>query len=133
MAWSRKVTGICDKVPGSRLVRDFYSFGRGPQYKKVGEADPAAKSAEQEDADKPVEYFFRSLYLPHQGMFCQLPKDLQLGQRLEVRDTHATITVHALCSAALLLSLLSQSMLDAVRHLWCLCCPFVVVLGADPN
>ena len=123
MAWSRKVTGICDKVPGSRLVRDFYSFGRGHQYKKVGEADPAAKSAEQEDADKPVEYFFRSLYLPHQGMFCQLPKDLQLGQRLEVRDTHAThhspcfvqcgtstvsaVTVHARCSAALMMSLLS--------------------------
>ncbi|BDA51554.1 DNA (cytosine-5)-methyltransferase 1B [Coccomyxa sp. Obi] len=82
---TRKVTGICDKVPGSRLVRDFHSFGRGPQYKKVGEAD-AAKSAEQEDAIKPVEYFYRSLYLPHQGMFCQLPKDLQLGQRLEEPD-----------------------------------------------
>lgn len=86
MAWSRKVTGICDRVAGSRLVRDFHSFGRGPQYKKVGgEADASAKSAEQEEADAPVEYFYRSLYLPHQGMFCQLPKDLQLGQRLEVR------------------------------------------------
>lgn len=73
------MTGICEKVPGSRLVRDFHSFGAAPQYKKVGEAEAAAEKK------SPVEYFYRSLYLPQQGMFCQLPKDLQLGQRLQVR------------------------------------------------
>ena len=82
-AWRRKVTGIREKVAGSRLVRDFHSFGQAPQYRKVGEAD-AAKSGDAEDSERPVEYFYRSLYLPNQGMFCQLPKDLQLGQRLEV-------------------------------------------------
>ncbi|KAK9918243.1 hypothetical protein WJX75_002529 [Coccomyxa subellipsoidea] len=82
---TRKVTGIREKVAGSRLVRDFHSFGQVPQYRKVGEAD-AAKSGDAEDSERPVEYFYCSLYLPNQGMFCQLPKDLQLGQRLEEPD-----------------------------------------------
>ncbi len=82
--WHRRVTLIREKVPGSRLVRDFQSFGQAPQYKKVGEVADPDKPGDKEEADKPVEYFYRSFYLPHQGMFCQLPKDLQLGQRLEV-------------------------------------------------
>ena len=26
-----------------------------------------------------TKYFYRSLYLPSQGMFCELPADLELG------------------------------------------------------
>jgi hypothetical protein len=33
---------------------------------------------------KVEEFFYRNIYLPKQGMFCQLPKDLFLGQRLQV-------------------------------------------------
>jgi hypothetical protein len=29
-------------------------------------------------------FFYRNIYLPKKGMFCQLPKDLSLGQRLPV-------------------------------------------------
>ena len=36
-------------------------------------------------ASQPLEYFYRSLYLPEQGMFCQLPADFRLGHIAEVR------------------------------------------------
>jgi len=35
-------------------------------------------------ASQPLEYFYRSLYLPEQGMFCQLPADFNLGHIAEV-------------------------------------------------
>ena len=44
-----------------------------------------ARNAEAAAAGRALEYVFRSLYLPEQGMFCQLPADLQLGTRLPVR------------------------------------------------
>lgn len=44
-----------------------------------------ARNAEAAAAGRAPEYVFRSLYLPEQGMFCQLPADLQLGTRLPVR------------------------------------------------
>ena len=44
-----------------------------------------ARNAEAAAAGGALEYIFRSLYLPEQGMFCQLPADLRLGTRLPVR------------------------------------------------
>jgi hypothetical protein len=35
-------------------------------------------------ASQPLEYIYRSLYLPEQGMFCQLPSDFDLGRIAEV-------------------------------------------------
>ena len=34
--------------------------------------------------NEPLEYIYRSLYLPEEGMFCLLPKDLDLGCPIEV-------------------------------------------------
>jgi len=50
-------------------------------------AAPARRppTAEAAAAGQPAQFIFRSLYLPEQGMFCQLPADLQLGTRLPVR------------------------------------------------
>ena len=47
-----------------------------------GEAAAAAAAAEQ----KVEELFYRSLYLPEQGMFAELPTDLRLGTRLPVPE-----------------------------------------------
>ena len=50
----------------------------------ASERDPGADAAVAgQEGEK--ELFWRSLYLPEQGMFCAAPADLQLGSRLPVR------------------------------------------------
>ena len=41
-------------------------------------------AGEQEDG-MVTKYFYRSLYLPGKGMFCELPADLALGH-IQVRE-----------------------------------------------
>ena len=36
-------------------------------------------------------FFFRSLYLPHRGMFCELPADLSLGQIQVTSNSLSTV------------------------------------------
>ncbi len=43
------------------------------------------RNAAAADAGQPPEHHFSKLYLPHEGMFCEPPADLQLGTRLPVR------------------------------------------------
>lgn len=42
------------------------------------------------------EFFYRSIYVPDKGMFCHLPKDLSLGQRLKVNMSISSISFHLL-------------------------------------
>lgn len=41
-------------------------------------------NASAKEHGTPLRFFWRSLYLPEKGMFCQAPKDLQLGTRQKV-------------------------------------------------
>lgn len=34
-----------------------------------------------------MQYIYRSLYLPEEGMFCQLPEDLGFGELVQVRSS----------------------------------------------
>ena len=34
-------------------------------------------------AKEPLAYIYRSLYIPEQGMFCQMPSDLHLGHLVQ--------------------------------------------------
>lgn len=48
-------------------------------------ADAAMRARNSEAADPADrEHHFAKLYLPHKGMFCEQPEDLQLGTRLPV-------------------------------------------------
>jgi hypothetical protein len=91
---SRKATGIAGRVAARRLpVRDFHaSFGTDALGRPVPPATAndaasgkAAAKQQEEKGDDEEELFWRSLYLPEQGMFCAAPADLQLGTRLPVR------------------------------------------------
>jgi len=44
-------------------------------------------------ASQPLEYFYRSLYLPEQGMFCQLPADFDLGRIVEVLFSNLAVGI----------------------------------------
>lgn len=39
-----------------------------------------------------LKYILRSLYLPEEGMFCQMPKNLTLGKKIEVCSPYSNTT-----------------------------------------
>jgi len=82
-ARARPLAGAREAVAARRLPRAW----RGPRPAAAAAEDEAlrARNAEAAAAGQPAQFIFRSLYLPEQGMFCQLPADLQLGTRLPVR------------------------------------------------
>jgi len=82
-ARARPLAGARAAVAARRLARAW----RGTDQAAAAAEDEAlrARNAEAAAAGQPAQFIFRSLYLPEQGMFCQLPADLQLGTRLPVR------------------------------------------------
>jgi hypothetical protein len=80
---ARPLAGAREAVAARRLARAW----RGTDQAAAAAEDEAlrARNAEAAAAGQPAQFIFRSLYLPEQGMFCQLPSDLQLGTRLPVR------------------------------------------------
>ena len=71
------VQTIQDKVDAQRLTRPW-SLSERRQHLADDEA-LRQHNADAKEQKKPLRYFWRSLYLPQQGMFCQAPADLQLG------------------------------------------------------
>lgn len=59
------------------------------------------RNAAATDAGQPQEHHFSKLYLPHKGMFCEPPADLQLGTRLPVRACLPPVAAAAAATAAL--------------------------------
>ena len=88
----RPVAGTREAVAAKRLQRAW----RGSDQAAVAAEDAAlrARNAAAATAGRPLEYVYRSLYLPEQGMFCQLPTDLQLGIRLPVRTPMSCLHVN---------------------------------------
>ena len=79
----RPAENVAQRLKAERLLR-----GWGLQDRRSHmEADAARRerNAAAAAASLPLEYVYRSLYLPEQGMFCELPEDLQLSTVLEVR------------------------------------------------
>ena len=73
---------IQDKVDAQRLQRPWTLTDRRQQL-----ADDEALRQRNRDAKEsgtPLRFFWRNLYLPEQGMFCQAPAELHLGKRQEV-------------------------------------------------
>ena len=89
-AFARPLASAREAVAARRLQRTW----RGTDQVAAAAEDEAlrTRNAEAAAAGRPLEYVFRSLYLPEQGMICQLPADLQLGMRLPVRG-------HPFCTA----------------------------------
>ncbi|KAL3133378.1 hypothetical protein ABBQ38_007248 [Trebouxia sp. C0009 RCD-2024] len=70
---------IQSRVEALRLQRSWALAHRRDQLAQ----DEALRqhNASAKEQGTPLHFFWRSLYLPEQGMFCQAPKDLQLGAR----------------------------------------------------
>jgi hypothetical protein len=64
----------------------------GVDQRRVSVAADAELRAHNAQAPEPKDqrHHFSKLYLPHKGMFCEPPQDLQLGSRLPVRLTYAS-------------------------------------------
>ena len=119
----RPLAGAREAVAARRLQRAW----RGTDQAAAAAADEAlrGRNVEAAAAGRALEYVFRSLYLPEQGMFCQLPADLQLGTRLPVRGRLALYGtcchLHCLyvpirlppCSRAMLLSCFDMAGIQA--------------------
>lgn len=71
------VQNIQSKVDAAGLQRPW-SLAERRQQLAEDEALRQHNQAAKEQAT-PQRFFWRSLYLPQQGMFCQAPRDLQLG------------------------------------------------------
>ena len=78
----RPAQNITGKVNATHMKRDW-SLEKRKAYQTEDAARRERNAAATAEA-KPLEYFYRTLYLPKQGMFCQLPADLQLGSLQEV-------------------------------------------------
>ncbi len=83
------VQNIQNKIDAQRLQRPWSLSDRRQQLAE----DEALRehNADAKGNGAPLRSFWRSLYLPEQGMFCQAPADLHLGHKQEVR---VTILVH---------------------------------------
>lgn len=73
-------------VQAERRVQEW-----GVDQRRVSVAADAEMRAHNAQAPEPKDHrhHFSKLYLPHKGMFCEPPRDLQLGSRLPVRLTLA--------------------------------------------
>jgi len=79
------VQNIQNKVNAQRLQRPWSLSDRRQQ---LAEDEALRKhNADAKGNGTPLRCFWRSLYLPEQGMFCQAPVDLHLGHKQEVRIT----------------------------------------------
>lgn len=81
------------KVRAERRVRAW-----GADQRRALVAEDAAmrmRNAGAADASQ-REHHFSKLYLPHAGMFCEPPQDLQLGTRLPVRAAVPAVQPRAL-------------------------------------
>ena len=79
------VQNIQNKVDAQRLQRPWSLSDRRQQ---LAEDEALRKhNADAKGNGTPLRCFWRSLYLPEQGMFCQAPADLLLGHKQEVRVT----------------------------------------------
>ncbi|CAL5224063.1 g6688 [Coccomyxa viridis] len=84
---TRNITSLVDKVKAERLKREFNSF-------KIfmKQLDEKAPPGAQEGVEVTA-FFYRSLYLPHKGMFSELPADLSLGDiQKEAEESNAGVT-----------------------------------------
>ena len=77
---------MVDKVVAERRVRSWGADHRRAHHaadRAVREANIAAAAAGE---TAKLQHHYSKLYLPHRGMFCEPPADLQLGTRLAVRS-----------------------------------------------
>ena len=74
---------MAQRLKAERLLRGWGLADRRSHMEE--DAARRERNAAAAAASLPLEYVYRSLYLPEQGMFCELPEDLQLGTLLEVR------------------------------------------------
>ena len=77
------VQNIQSKVDAPCLQRPWSLADRRQQLAEDEALQQYNQSAKEHGTSR--RFFWRSLYLPEQGMFCQAPKDLQLGTRQKVR------------------------------------------------
>ncbi len=79
------VQNIQNKIDAQRLQRPWSHSDRRQQ---LAEDEALRKhNADAKGNGTPLRCFWRSLYLPEQGMFCQAPVDLHLGHKQEVKIT----------------------------------------------
>jgi hypothetical protein len=80
----RSLGDVGEKVKAERRVHEW-----GADQRRVLVAADTEMRARNAQASEPRdrEHHFSKLYLPHKGMFCELPHDLQLGTRLPVRGS----------------------------------------------
>ena len=76
---------IQSKVDAARLQRPWSLAHRRQHLAEDQALHQHNQSAKEQGS--PQRFFWRSLYLPQQGMFCQAPKDLQFGTRQKVCAT----------------------------------------------
>ena len=88
------VQNIQAKVDAARLQRPWSLAHRRQQLAEDQALRQHNQSAKEQGS--PQRFFWRSLYLPEQGMFCQAPRDLQLGTRQKV--TVAPAVKNTACS-----------------------------------
>ena len=106
LLWCSPVQNIQSKVDAPRLLRAWSLAERRQQLAE----DEALHQHNQfaKEQGTPQRFFWRSLYLPEQGMFCQAPKDLQLGTYQKVcvvpAVNNAAQSVGAMLDIAALLS-----------------------------
>jgi hypothetical protein len=80
----RPLGDVAEKVQAERRVQEW-----GVDQRRVSVAADAEMRAHNAQAADPKDHrhHFSKLYLPRKGMFCEPPRDLQLGSRLPVRLT----------------------------------------------
>ena len=91
--WCRPLSSVQSKLDVQRPSAAWNMQKRNADWERSAAAEAAAAAAPaaaepagaKGRAREPDACLLRSLYLPDQGMFCQINADLQLGQRLPVR------------------------------------------------
>ena len=89
------VQNIQTKVDAARLQRPWSLALRRQQLAEDQALRQHNQSAKEQGS--PQRFFWRSLYLPEQGMFCQAPRDLQLGTRQKVNVASAVKSTACSC------------------------------------
>ena len=88
------LSSVVGKVNVQRMTRTWDSARRVDYFKE--DAALRARNEEAARAGKPLELFWRRQYVPEKGMFCDPPKSLAFGTRLDEEEEEVEADVRAL-------------------------------------
>ena len=77
------VQNIQGKLDAQRLQQPWTLAARSQNLADAASLQQHNAAAKEQGT--PQRFFWRSLYLPEQGMFCQAPADMQLGTTQQVK------------------------------------------------